>query len=51
MRRKWVSKETWKLEAEDVGGGEVGGVEIVINLVFSLLVLHKFHRNAFFLTD
>ena len=22
MRRKWVSKETWKLEAEDVGGGE-----------------------------
>jgi len=21
MRRKWVSKETWKLEAEDVGGG------------------------------
>jgi len=51
MRRKWVGKETWKLEAKDVGGGEVGGVKIVINLVFSLLVLHEFHRNAFFLPD
>ena len=51
MRRKWVSKGTWKLGAEDVGGGEFGGVEIVINLVFSLLVLHEFHRNTFFLAD
>jgi hypothetical protein len=53
MRRKWGSKETWKVEAEDAGGGggEVSRVEIVINLVFSLLVLHKFQRNAFFLAD
>jgi hypothetical protein len=51
MRRKWDSKETWELEAEDIEGGEVGGVEIVINLVFSLLVLHEFHRGAFFLAD